>query len=166
MRANLGLVRVHDPIGDSYFDVPALDQGYAKGLSIWQHRLIVRFENRRMDGAADWAGIAKAKVEIAAMFEAAWHGRKLKSRARAARHDGVGRHALAGANEVTSPEGSVNAARRASAKLATGRFTPKPSPAPKPLGKDIGVKRLMQLSPRMEGIEDEEDIYARLGLRQ
>ncbi len=160
---DLGAVRVHDPLADRYFEVPALDQEYAKGLSIWQHRVIVRFENRRMAGAADFAGIAQAKVEIAAMFEAAWQGRRLKSRARAARHDGVGRHAPAGADEATSPEGSVDAARRAAAKAAAGA---RARPGPVLITPDgiVGLKRLPQVSPRVEDIDDEEDVYAKLGV--
>ena len=95
--------------------VPVTREEAAAVAWFWQHRLIVQFENRRTNGAADFAGIARAKAEIADMFEAAWHGRKLKSRTRAARHDGVGRHAMAGASEATSPAGSADAARRAAA---------------------------------------------------
>jgi len=155
---DLGVIRVHDPVVDRYFDVPALDQEYAKGLSIWQHRVIVKFENRRTNGAADLAGIARAKTDVAAMFEAAWEGRKLKSRAWAARHDGIGRHALAGAGEATSPQGSVDAARRAAAALT-------PAKPQSVLSVPAGIKRLPQASPRIEAIEDEdEDIYAKLGV--
>lgn len=153
---DLGVIRVHDPVADRYFDVPALDQDYARGLSIWQHRVIVGFENRRTNGAADFAGIAQAKADIAAVFEAAWQGRKLKSRARAARHDGVGRHALAGACEATSPQGSAEAARRAGVRGTPAK--------PRPASVLAGVKRLPQASPRVETIEDEEDIYATLGV--
>lgn len=158
---DLGTVRVHDPVADRYFEVPALDCDYARGLSIWQHRLIVTFENRRTNGAADFAGIARAKAEIADMFEAAWHGRKLKSRTRAARHDGVGRHAMAGASEATSPAGSADAARRAAAGARAAVASPEARPAAEP----VGTERLLQPTPRT-GADDEEDedIYARLGL--
>lgn len=160
---DLGAVRVHDPIVCRYFEVPALDQKYAKGLSIWQHRVILKFENRRTAGTADFAGIARAKVEIAAMFEAAWQGRKVKSRARAARHDGVGRRAPAGADEATSPEGSVDAARRMATRAATDATTKSRPVLITPAG-IVGIKRLPQVSPRVEDTEDEEDIYAKLGV--
>lgn len=158
---DLGTVRVHDPVADRYFEVPALDCDYARGLSIWQHRLIVTFENRRTNGAADFAGIARAKAEIADMFEAAWHGRRLKSRTRAARHDGVGRHAMAGASEATSPAGSVDAARRAAAGARAAVALAEARPA----AESVGTERLLQPTPRT-GTDDEEDedIYARLGL--
>jgi len=160
---DLGAVRVRDPATGSYFEVPALDQDYARGLSIWQHRVIVKYQNRRTVEAVDFSGIAQAKVEIAAMFETAWQGRRLKLRARAARHDGIGRHAPAGTNEATSPEGSVDAIRRAgdstikSAKPETVLVTPT---------KTIGFKRLQQISPKVEEIDDEEDIYAKLGIER
>lgn len=159
---DLGVIRVRDPMTDLYFDVPALDQEYAVGLSIWQHRVIVKYENQRTAGAADFVGIAKAKVEIAAMFEAAWQGRRLKSRMRAARHDGVGRYAQAGGDEVTSPAGSVDATRRASSSHPTS--PQKPGVVVTPQGKVAGLKRLPQASPRVEEIEDDEDIYAKLGI--
>jgi len=166
---DLGVVRVHDPVADRYFDVPALDRDYTRGLSIWQHRLIVGFENRRTNGAADFAGIARAKADIAALFEAAWHGRKLKSRTQAARHDGVGRHALAGAGEATSPDGSADAARRtAIARRAAAPVKRDTQTAPEPGlagAAPFGGKRLSQISSRTGAVEDEEgDIYARLGI--
>lgn len=159
---DLGAVRVHDPVTDRYFDVPALDQEYAQGLSIWQHRLIVRFENRRTNGAVDHAGIARAKVDIADMFEAAWHGRKHRSRLRAARHDGLGRQALAGAGEATSPKGSVDATRRA----AGGHGVPTLRSLPPPKE----TRRLPHGSPQAvaneEHSENDEDIYAKLGIER
>ncbi len=159
---DLGAIRVRDPVNDCYFDVPALDQAYAQGLSIWQHRVIVKYENQRTNGAADFSGIARAKGDIAAIFEAAWQGRKLKSRARAARHDGVGRHALAGASETTSPAGSADAARRATADARCPGRLAKPCPFSTP----SEIKRLPETYPRVENIEDEEDIYATLGIAQ
>lgn len=159
---DLGVIRVRDPMNDHYFDVPALDQEYARGLSIWQHRIIVKYENQRSNGATDFSGIARAKADIAALFEAAWQGRKLKSRARAARHDGVGRHAMAGASVATSPAGSADAVRRATADAPSPGRLAKPCPVSTP----AEIKRLPEASPRVENVEDEDDIYAKLGIAQ
>jgi putative transposase len=156
-------IRMHDPTTDKLIRVPPCerDADYATGLSIWQHRLIVKYRNERLKANSDYRGKAQAKVELAEFFEQAYLRRgKIRSRRTAARFAGVDRHALAGTDENTSPVGSrdrklrdeaarANAARPARARVSAGVARPtEPSrsiPAP-----DI--------------TDEEEDLYAAHGI--
>ena len=152
--ADLGSIRLYDPCRKSYMTVPAVDQDYASGLSIWQHRVIVGHVNSRNQGAADIEGCARAKVEIAAVFERAMANRKMGTRKAAARHDGVGRLAPAGASHATSPAGSVASARaRRSTLPAEPKLPPAPAAAP-------------AAEPSNAQSPDKEDIYASLGIKR
>jgi len=151
--ADVGMIRAHDPCEAWYIEVPAWDQEYAKGLSIWQHRQIVAYENRRNAGAADFEGCARAKVEVAAVFEAAMADRRTGSRKKAARHDGVGRLAPAGSSHETTPQGSVEAMRRDAPPLGARTKPAKSSKA-------IAAAPVPSLQPD----DNDEDIYAALGI--
>ncbi|MBZ0301233.1 MAG: DDE-type integrase/transposase/recombinase [Anaerolineae bacterium] len=39
---DLGQMNVYDPFENVYLEVPALDQAYARGLSLWKHRLVLK----------------------------------------------------------------------------------------------------------------------------
>lgn len=107
--ADLRELRVHDPVNDRMIVVPPCerDAEYVTGLSLWQHRLIVKVRNARMRENADYEGLAQAKLEIHEYFAQAWSRRgQIRSRRTAARHAGIGRVAMAGTSEATSPVGS------------------------------------------------------------
>ena len=46
---DLGHVNVLDHQKEAYIRVPAVDQGYAKGLSFWQNKVIRRYAQRQLD---------------------------------------------------------------------------------------------------------------------
>jgi hypothetical protein len=76
---------VLDPQNGGYFHVPALDQAYAKGLSLWQHKVIRRYAQRQLNARTDIVGLAHAKAEIRALVERDFnrkstHGRKRHAR--------------------------------------------------------------------------------------
>ncbi len=62
---DLGTLYVRDPQGGGgWVCAPALDQDYARGLSLWKHRVIRDYARRTMARAVDVAGLAAAKAHI------------------------------------------------------------------------------------------------------
>jgi len=83
--ADLGHINVLDPQNGTYIRTPALDQAYAKGLSLWQHKVIRRFAQRGLNTRTDIVALAQAKAEIRALVERDFnrkstHGRKRHAR--------------------------------------------------------------------------------------
>jgi putative transposase len=50
---DLGHINVLDPQKGAYVRVPALDQAYAKGISLWQHKVIRRYAQRQLNARTD-----------------------------------------------------------------------------------------------------------------
>ena len=168
--ADLEFARVYDPLREAYIKVPACerDADYVKGLSIWQHRHIVKHWNKRLKEDTDYGAISRAKVEIRELFEQAWKGKaKIGSRTKAARHDGLGRLSMAGADDATSPAGSIDHARRAAAANASGKKAPTLRVVP--VSGDAGVadrKAVDATVPPIEAPVPSEDLYAEIGIRR
>ncbi|MGO9943523.1 MAG: Mu transposase C-terminal domain-containing protein [Rhodoblastus sp.] len=164
--ADLSEIRAYIPHLGRYLRVPPSPawKDHVRGLSIWEHDNILKFEHRRTAGALDLDGIAQAKVDIAAFFQQAWESRKIGTRVRAARHDGIGRLAPAGASSKTSPDGSVDSRRTlANAQTLKGGATILPANAlPKRHTKTATL--LTNEASLPEGVEtsDEVDIYAQI----
>jgi putative transposase len=82
---NLGHINVLDSHNGTYLRVPALDQVYAQGLSLWQHKVIRRYAQRQLDARTDIVALAQAKAEVRALVERDFnrkstHGRKRHAR--------------------------------------------------------------------------------------
>jgi len=82
---DLGHINVLDPQNRAYVRIPALDQAYAKGLSLWQHKVIRRYAQRQLNARTDTVALARAKAEIRALVERDFnrkstHGRKRHAR--------------------------------------------------------------------------------------
>src|SRR5207249_8364755 len=78
-------INVLDPQKGAYVRVPALDQAYAKGLSLWQHKVIRRYAQRQLNARTDIVALAQAKAEIRGLVERDFkrkstHGRKRHAR--------------------------------------------------------------------------------------
>lgn len=90
---------VYDPRNGRYVEMPCLDQAYAKGISIWQHRNIKAYLRNNLKKEVDLVGLQRARAELEDMVREAL-GRKRRRRtstvANAARYAGVGRTAPAG----------------------------------------------------------------------
>ncbi len=165
---DLSIARVYDPRHDQYMMVPACerDAAYVKGLSIWQHRIIVKHWNKRLKEIVDYGAISRAKVEIAEMFKAAWQPKsKVAARKTAARHDGIGRYSMAGSDEATSPVGSVDHAQRAAEAEAD---TPKPDLRIVQGSKPASASKQVSPTP-LPSVEDPSsvvDLYAEIGVER
>jgi Mu transposase, C-terminal len=66
---DLGHINVLNPLRETYIHVPAVDQGYAKGLSLWQHKVIRRYAHLQLSARTDIAALAQAKAEIRQLVE-------------------------------------------------------------------------------------------------
>jgi putative transposase len=66
---DLGRINVLDPKRGAYIRVPAVDQTYAQGLSLWQHRVIRRYSRNQLKGRTDLVALAEAKAEIRALVD-------------------------------------------------------------------------------------------------
>ena len=88
--ADLSYLYVYDPFERQYLRVPALDQEYTTGLSLWKHRVIrqaVLDEQAQVDPVA--LGLAKRKIQ--AIVDEGRHRKKQQTRARIARWDSAGK---------------------------------------------------------------------------
>jgi putative transposase len=107
--ADLSALYVYDPFEQQYLRVPALDQEYTQGLSLWKHRVIrqaVLDEQARVDPVA----LGQAKRKIQAIVEEGRQRRQQGSRTRAARWEMAGQstRALAQLESSTPPEVPVH----------------------------------------------------------
>jgi hypothetical protein len=82
---DLGHINVFDPIKETYIHVPAVDEAYAKGLSLWQHKVIRRFAQRQLNARTDIVALAQAKAEIRALVERDFNRKSTRGRKRHAR---------------------------------------------------------------------------------
>jgi putative transposase len=82
---DLGHINVLDPLKEVYIQVPAVDQAYAQGLSLWQHRVIRRYAQRWLNARTDPVALAQAKAEIRTLVEQDLHRKSSHGRKRQAR---------------------------------------------------------------------------------
>jgi putative transposase len=87
---DLSTVFVYDRKNDRYIAVPALDQEYTKGLSLWQHKVVMNFARRDVKGRLDKNGLREAKRAIQKIVEAEIaKGNKTRTYGKAARWMGI-----------------------------------------------------------------------------
>ena len=82
---DLGQIHVLDPQKDVYICVHVLEQTYAKGLSLWQNRVIRRYAQHQLHGRTDTAALAQAKAEIRALIDRDFNRKTNRTRKRHAR---------------------------------------------------------------------------------
>lgn len=82
---DLGHINVFNPAKETYLWVPTVDQPYAEGLSLWQHRVIRRYAQSQMNARADMVTLAQAKAEIRALVERDFNRKSTRGRKRHAR---------------------------------------------------------------------------------
>lgn len=96
--ADLSGLYVYDPFERHYLRVPALDQEYTAGLSLWKHRVIrqaVLDEQARVDPVA----LGQAKRKIQAIVDEGRQRKQQRTRSRIARWETSGR----ATRQITAP---------------------------------------------------------------
>jgi len=106
---DLGHVSVLDPQRKTYIHVPAVDQGYARGVSLWQHKVIRRYAQRQLSARTDIAALAQAKAEIRELVERDLERKATRGRKRHARF--VEDHSGAAVSEPMSAAENARSSR-------------------------------------------------------
>jgi putative transposase len=88
--ADLSRLHVYNPFDHCYIEVPALDQEYTQGLSLWKHR-IIRRAAREESGTVDLAALGRAKRKIQEIVDAGRSQKRSRTRTRIARWDTAGK---------------------------------------------------------------------------
>lgn len=68
-REDLSYIYVLDPEEREYFKVPALDQEYCKGLGLYQHKRILKFQKKYIKSKVDSLSLALARKEMEDIIE-------------------------------------------------------------------------------------------------
>ncbi len=121
---NLGRLHVHDAHDNRYIEVPALDQEYAGGLSLWKHRIIVAAA-RAAEGKTDLVALGRARRKIQQVVDAGRARRRGGTRSRGARWDTGG-----APTRNLGAKGTAAGAASASLPDDTGAAIPAPEAAP------------------------------------
>ncbi len=87
---DLSHIYVFDPFDERYIKVPALDQEYTRGLSLWKHRVIRNFALREQD-KPNLEALGQAKRRIREIVEASKERKRLSTRAKIARWETAGK---------------------------------------------------------------------------
>jgi putative transposase len=90
--SDLSLIHVYDEKHDKYLPVPAVDQDYTKGLTLYQHTVISRYVRDELKRKVDAVALARGKQEIQEIVQREWTAAqgKNKTRKRLARYRGEG----------------------------------------------------------------------------
>lgn len=88
---DLSMIRVHDAKRRDYLEVPALDQEYARGLSLHQHEIIKKYARRMISDHLDVPALCRARKRIEEIVARERITQKrLSGRQKAARFHNVG----------------------------------------------------------------------------
>ncbi len=88
--ADLSCLYVFDPFEQQYLHVPALDQEYTQGLSLWKHRVIRQAVLEAQD-KVDLVALGQAKRKIQQIVDAGRQRKRQSTRTRIARWDTAGK---------------------------------------------------------------------------
>src|SRR5260370_1194030 len=90
--SDLSLIHVYDEKHDKYLPVPAIDQDYTKGLTLYQHTVISRYVRTELKRKVNIVSLARAKQEVQEIVQREWTASKSKNktRKRLARYRGEG----------------------------------------------------------------------------
>jgi putative transposase len=80
--SDLSLIHVYDEKHNRYLPVPAVDQDYTRGLTLYQHTVISRYVRDELKRNVDAFSLARGKREIQEIVEREWGAAKSKNRTR------------------------------------------------------------------------------------
>jgi putative transposase len=91
---DLSAIHVYDSFSSVWIPVPAVDQEYTRGLTLWQHKVNNKYVLEQMKQVVDMDALAQAKAAIAELVEIGWNAVKIQTRVRIARYLGVGQEKI------------------------------------------------------------------------
>jgi putative transposase len=77
--SDLSIIHVADREHGVFLPIPAVNQDYAQGLSLWQHEMIKAFARRRVSEHVDIVALSRAKQRIQEIVEREWLAAKRTS---------------------------------------------------------------------------------------
>lgn len=80
--SDLSLIHVYDEKHNRYLPVPAVDQDYTRGLTLYQHTVISRYTRDELKRNVNAFSLARAKREIQEIVEREWTAARSKTRTR------------------------------------------------------------------------------------
>lgn len=87
---DLSVIYVYDEQKDQYLSIPAMDEEYTKGLSLWQHEVIKNYALQNLKGRLNIAALRRAKKKIQEIVEREWlKSGKTGARTKMARWRGI-----------------------------------------------------------------------------
>lgn len=124
--ADLSMVYAYDERADKYIPVPAMDQKYTRGLSLWQHKVVTRYTREELHLKVNKDSLRLAKKRIQEIVEHEWlKSSKTGARAKSARWLGIRQPDYNGALEVKDQQAENNSLESDSKKnvlwLAQGK---------------------------------------------
>lgn len=84
--SDIGSIHVLSPKTSRAYSVPALDQSYAAGISLWQHKTIKHWQAQHSDSNKGLTGLLQARETIARLIEEDFGLKRTRSRKRIARY--------------------------------------------------------------------------------
>ena len=100
---DLGWIFVDHPGGQKQVRVPAINQAYAAGITLWQHKVFRRYAKRYIEGRQNIEALIEAKREIAELVE-----KEFKVRRRRRLGKGVARQrTVKGSNSSGAPTSPI-----------------------------------------------------------
>jgi putative transposase len=76
---DISLLHVYDSRSNRYLPVPAVDQDYTKGLTLWQHRVIKREARANVKDYVDIVDLCLAKDRIQKMVDEGFNAQSKSS---------------------------------------------------------------------------------------
>lgn len=67
-QGDLSRIHVQDPEDKHYIEVLATNQDYTRGLTLWSHKVNLKYCEKYLDGVTDDAALAQAQVDMWQMF--------------------------------------------------------------------------------------------------
>jgi hypothetical protein len=100
---NISLIHVYDNKNNQYLPIPAVDQDYTNGLTLWQHKVIKREARANVEDYVDIVDLCLAKDRIQKMVDEGFNAKsKSSSNVKAALWETLGK--AQGRLETSTPE--------------------------------------------------------------
>lgn len=84
--SDIGSIYVLSPKTSKAYSVPALDQDYAAGISLWQHKVIKNYQRQHSDTNEGLSGWLQAKGEISRLIDESLKLKRTRTHKRIARY--------------------------------------------------------------------------------